>query len=115
MAIEIGTVKATKKPSQWSYIPDDRQEQVQLWDGVGINDGGCFEEGLTIDAELDFEASDFNSTLKNYWLARTPVTVNGPGGEVLTNRRIVVKGWNYVDDFESKVTVRLEIWVNNPV
>ena len=114
MVIEIGTIKSTKKPSQWTYIPDDRQEQVKLWDGVGINDGGYFEEGLTIDAEIDIEASDMN-TLFGYWTARTPVTAKGPDGVALTNRRIVVTGWNFVEDFASKVTVRLSIWVNNPV
>ena len=43
--IRIGDVWSLRTPERWSEQPDDRQERVEVIDGVVVQDQGDVDEG----------------------------------------------------------------------
>lgn len=109
MRIKIGDIYSYKTPESWTYTPDDRQEKIELINGVTVQDCGYVEAGDTISCSTIFAAVDF-STLKNYWINRTRVTVIDKAGVSHLNARVIVKSYQYVEKFPQYVTAELEFW-----
>lgn len=115
MAINIGTIKSIGKTSNLQVIPDDRQELVKTVTSTGVSsvvveDAGYVADGEVISLNATFSDTDF-TTLKNYWINRTKVTVTLDDGTTINNARIVVKGYQYYDNLLSSFkSVNLEIW-----
>ena len=114
MSIQIDTVKSIGKSEGFSITPDDRQELVQLVDGVVAVDGWGGTRNTAGDVtglSATFTAADA-STVIGWWNSRTLKTVTLEDGTSFT-ARIVVRKITYPDaiPFRSKFAILdLEFW-----
>lgn len=109
MRIQIGDVYSYKNPESWTYTPDDRQEKVELINGVAVQDCDYIPAGDTISCSAIFSILDFG-TIKTYWINRTRVTVTDESGQSYSNARIIVKSYQHVERFPNFVKAELEFW-----
>lgn len=111
--VQIGTVKSKGKAENYNFEFDDRQELVKTiggavvvdaWDGTRVNDAD------TIQFTALFSSADA-STIKGWWGNRTKQNVTLDDGTTINNARILVRGIEMVDLFETRfVKLKLEIW-----
>lgn len=109
MLLKIGDAVAFRRPEDWSYTPDDRQEAHKTIDGVVVEDYGHVDAGDVINCTVTLRYADYVKVY-NYWLTRTKVKVVDHAGQVWENRRIVIKKDKYVNYHESFHEVELELW-----
>lgn len=110
MAIKLGDVSAIGRAENWRVVPDDRQQKVEVLDGVVVLDFGRFEAGDSFTCSAIFDMANFEM-LKKYWIGRTLITITDQSGNVYLGCRVVIKGWEDLRLFEKKyVKVSLEIW-----
>ncbi len=107
--IKVGDVYSYGKAEGWSYTPDDRQEKIELINGVTVQDCGHVEAGDTFSCSATFSSTDF-VILMGYWTNRTKVTVVDESGASHSNMRVIVKSYTYVNRFPSYVKADLEFW-----
>lgn len=109
--IKIGDVE-TLRTENWRVIPDDRQTRLETIGGNVIQDFGRVDSGDTFSCSVTLSAAAA-SVVSGYWYDRTPVTVRDVSGRELTNRRVVIKKYGYVDRFEDEYfTADIEFWEN---
>ena len=108
MAIKIGTAK-TLRCDNWQIIPDDRQQTIEVFNGVIVQDFGHVEAGDKISCTIILSSFDFN-IVKNYWNTRTLVTVIDDAGLAIENVRVVIKNYKYVDRFPNFFEAGIELW-----
>ena len=114
MHIRIGEVE-TLRTEDWNVIPDDRQTRIETIGGIVIQDFGRVEAGDAYSCKVTLSA-DNASILSSYWCDREPVTVRDVSGLELTNMRVVVKKYGYVERFEDTYYwAELEFWENSTV
>lgn len=107
--LQVGTACSFGRPENWTYTPDDRQEKIELINGVVVQDCGHVSDGDTFSCSATFSSTDF-TTLMRYWTNRTKVTVVDESGASHSNMRVIVKSYAYVDRFPSYVKADLEFW-----
>lgn len=107
--IKVGDVYSYGKAEGWTYAPDDRQEKIELINGVTVQDCGRIEAGDSMSCSATFRIADFG-TLCGYWNNRTKVTMIDESGTIHNNTRVIVKTYSYVDRFPSYVKCDLEFW-----
>lgn len=109
MAIKIGAI-TTLTSSDFTYMPDDRQQTIELIGGVAVQDFGRIVNGDKKSCTITLRSSDF-TVLCGYWDSRTRVTVVDDAGVTVENMRVIVKSYKYVKRFENKaVEANVEFW-----
>jgi len=108
MHINIGGIR-TLLVENWEIIPDDRQQTVEIIDGVAVQDYGHVESGDKIGCSVTVSKTGWN-TIRKYWNERMPVDVEDEAGNLYKNLRVVVKSWRYVNRFPDYYTLKLEFW-----
>lgn len=107
--IRIGTVYSFRAPERWTFTPDDRQQKIELIDGVVVEDCNYIPAGDTISCSALFKSADF-AVVRGYWTNRTRVTVADEVGNVYSNVRVLVKSYHYESRFPSYVNAEIEFW-----
>lgn len=108
--ITIGAARSLDTPADWTITPDDRQETVEILDGVTVEDFGVVDAGLKISFSCNFRTADFR-ILRGYWKTREKVDVTDGAGVLWAKCRVVLKSWRYVERFERQaVAATIEIW-----
>ena len=108
--VRIGDVRSFARPEDWTYTPDDRQQKVEIINGVAIQDFGHIEAGDTMSFSANFRRKDFD-VLVGYWSNRVLVDIEDASGTIFQKCRVVIKSYSYIDYFESSmVKATLEIW-----
>ena len=108
MHIKIGGV-LTLDVENWETILDDRQQTVEILNGVAVQDYGHIEAGDKISCSVTVSAAGWN-IIKGYWDSRTLVDVEDEAGNLYANLRVVVKSWRYVPRFPDHYDLKLEFW-----
>ena len=108
MHINIGGVR-TLNVDGWEMVPDDRQETVEIFGGVAVQDYGHVEAGDKIRCSVTVSAAGWN-IIKRYWDTRTLVDVEDEAGNIYRNLRVVVKSWRYVHRFPDHYNLTMEFW-----
>lgn len=109
MLLKIGDAVAFRRPEDWSFVPDDRQEIHQTIDGVVVEDYGHVDSGDTISTTVILSYENYVKVY-NYWIHRTKVTLIDHAGMTWDNMRVVVKKDSYVDRHENYHKLDLEFW-----
>lgn len=109
MKLKIGDAVAFRRPEDWRFVPDDRQEIHQTIDGVVVEDYGHVDSGDTISTTVILSYENYVKVY-NYWIRRTKVTVIDHAGMTWDNMRVVVKKDSYVDRHENYHKLDLEFW-----
>lgn len=108
--VKIGDVTSLSGVDQIAFTPDERQVQVQVLDGVVVQDLGYFDDGLKIEFSAIFRSADFLK-LTDYWKKRVKVDFIDTSGLTYENCRVVLASWQYVKWFEHRaVQCSLKIW-----
>ncbi len=108
MHIRIGSVK-TLSVENWETTPDDRQQTVEIVNGVAVQDYGHIEAGDKIGCTVTVNAAGWNN-IREYWNSRQLLDVEDEAGTVHRNLRVVVKSWRYVSRFPDHYNLTLEFW-----
>ena len=108
MAIKIGTVYSLSNPENETITPDDRQQTIEIMDGVSVQDYGHIAAGDKITWTLTFSPAAW-MVVKDYWNTRQLVSITDAGGETFTGR-VVIKSYSRKARFESHVVANIEIW-----
>ena len=61
--VRIGDVLSFARPEDWTYTPDDRQQKVEIINGVAIQDFGHIEAGDTMKEHSGLSESTFTDSL----------------------------------------------------
>lgn len=109
MLLKIGDAVAFRRPEDWSYTPDDRQEAHQTIDGVVVEDYGHVDAGDVINCTVVMAYREYVKVY-NYWINRTRVKVVDHAGQEWDNMRVVIKKDSYIDYHESYHKLDLELW-----
>lgn len=109
LKLKIGDAVAFRRPEDWSYTPDDRQEQHQTIDGVVVEDYGHVDAGDVINCTVVMAYKEYEKVY-NYWLNRTKVKVVDHAGTVWENMRVVIKKDSYITYHESYHKLEIELW-----
>lgn len=109
MLLKIGDAVAFRRPEDWSYTPDDRQEAHKTIDGVVVEDYGHVDAGDVIICSVVMSYPNYVKVY-NYWINRTEVDVIDHAGNIWTGRRVVIKKDRYIDYHESYHKLDLEFW-----
>lgn len=113
--VQIGTVKSKGKAENYNFEFDDRQELVKTIGGAVVVDAWngsrvSHTDGDVVQFTALFSSADA-STIKNWWATRTKQNVTLDDGTAISNARILVRGIEMVDLFETRfVKLRLEVW-----
>ncbi len=108
MHIRIGAVK-TLTVESWEITPDDRQQTVEIVNGLVVQDYGHVEAGDKIGCTVTVSAAGWN-IVKRYWDSRQLVDIEDEAGVVHKNLRVIVKSWRYVSRFPDHYNLTLEFW-----
>ena len=108
MHIKIGEVE-TLRTENWDVIPDDRQTRVETIGGLVVQDFGRVEEGDSFSCSVTVSAAD-SVLLNSYWIERQLVDVRDTGGNILSDMRVVIKKYGYVERFETYYWAEIELW-----
>lgn len=115
MSVIIGGYKSLGKVDNYSLTPDDRQELVQLNDGVVAIDGwqGVRNtDGDVVSFTALFERGAGEEVI-GLWNNRTLTTVTLEDGTTLSNARVIVRRITYPEALVYRSTymyLELEIW-----
>lgn len=109
LKLRIGDATAFRRPEDWSYTPDDRQEKHETIDGVVVEDYGHVDAGDVITCTVVMAYKEYEKVW-NYWIHRTKVTVVDHAGEEWPRMRVVIKKDTYVAYHESYHKLELELW-----
>ena len=110
MHITIGEARSLTTPESWTYTPDDRQTQVQTFDGVVVQDYGWKYSGDKMGFSATFWLEDFWKIV-GYWSNREKVTIKDMSGIEWPGCRVIIKSYSYINYFETRaVKMVLEIW-----
>ena len=113
MSIQIGTVKSIGKATNYSFDYDDRQNLVKTVQGaVAIDawDGSRVSAGVVVSCSANFTKADAN-TIKGWWASRTKKNITLDNGDTISNARILVRGQEMIEGFESSyIKLKLEFW-----
>lgn len=109
LKLQIGNAVCLRRPEDWSYAPDDRQEVHKIIDGVVVEDYGHVDEGDVISCTALLSYADYIKVY-NYWVNRTKVTIIDHAGKRWDNMRVVIKKDSYVNYHESYHKVEFEFW-----
>lgn len=114
MHIKIGEIE-TLRTEDWNVIPDDRQTRIETIGGVVIQDFGRVEAGDAYSCKVTLSADNAN-ILSGYCRDRTPITIRDVGGREITNKRVLIKKYGYVERYEKEYyRAELEFWENSTV
>lgn len=109
MKLTIGNAVGFRRPEDWSYTPDDRQEKHETIDGAVVEDYGHAAVGDVINCTAVFKYPEYLK-IYNYWETRTKVKIIDHAGMEWDDMRIVVKKDSYIDRFENYHKLDLEFW-----
>lgn len=105
----VQTLK-TLSSEDFSIVPDDRLEQVQLINGVYITDGGRYTDGDKYLVTVMVDSSMWQR-IKTWWAAREVLDVIFEDGFVLTECIMIVKSIVYADKLHPGYKrLQLEFW-----
>lgn len=107
--IYINNIPSFRNPEEEEFIPDDRQERIEIIGDIEVQDLGRVENGDVISLQCMFSAANFE-LLKALWLARTKVTYTDTGGQQYQNMRIKITRWKRDRDFPNYFFVNFELW-----
>ena len=109
--VTIGTVKSLNAAQNYGTAFDDRQERIETFAGVVVQDYGTKGAGDTISFTADFWSKDFFPTLLPYWYNRQKVDFIDDAGNTWQSMRVVIKRYSYVSRFENAVVnADIELW-----
>ena len=108
MHIKIGEVE-TLRTENWEVIPDDRQTRVETIGGLVIQDFGRVEVGDSFSCSVTVSVAD-SVLLNSYWTDRRLVDVRDTSGNILSDMRVVIKKYGYVERFETYYWAEIEFW-----
>ena len=109
MAIKIGDAVSLNNPESETITPDDRQETLEIIDGVVVQDFGRVEAGDKISWTLHFLKPEWEK-VKGYWNRRDYVVIEDAAGESFY-ARVVVKSYSRLARFENKaIEANIELW-----
>lgn len=109
MKLTIGDAVCFRRPEDWSYTPDDRQEKHETIDGAVVEDYGHIDAGDVIACTVVMAYAEYVKVY-NYWLNRAKVTVIDHAGINWGALRVVIKKDTYVNRHESYHKLDLEFW-----
>lgn len=109
MKLKIGDAIAFRRPEDWTYIPDDRQQRHETIHGVVVEDYGHVLTGDTITCTVILAYNEFLK-VQEYYNTRELITVVDHAGKTWENVRVVIKKDSYVNRFESYHKTELEFW-----
>ena len=113
MSIQIGTVKSIGKAENYNWTYDDRQTLVKTVNGAVAVDawsGSRGADGDIVSCSANFSTADATSVL-SWWTSRTKKNITLDDGSTISNARILVRGKQMIEGFESKyIKLNLEFW-----
>lgn len=107
--IKIGDVYSIRAPESYEFVPDDRQERIEVFGGVIISDTGRVPEGDVIRCTAVFRKKDFDDKLTSYWHNRTKVWFKNEAGVTYIDMVFSVKSYKYYSKFPQYVVVTFEM------
>lgn len=103
----IGSVVAIDDPSSFKQTEDDRIQNVQVIDGVYLEDLGLIEAGRTYDVTLTITEADYAALIAYRSAGATPAMIDHRGNS-LGSRAFRIKGKTTVEGC-ALVEVEIEI------
>ena len=109
-SLTIGTVTALKSPDEIKFTPDERKIVHKTIGGVFVYDAGVVSVGEVISlSRVIFKSAADWQTVKEYWLSRSAVDIVDMAGNTLSQRKISVKEWGYVQKHERYYWASIEL------
>lgn len=109
MKLKIGDAVAFRRPEDWGYTPDDRQEKHEIIDGMVVEDYGHIPAGDVITCTVIMKYQEYIKVY-NYWESRQKVKIIDHAGAEWDNMRVLIKKDAYVDYHENYHKLDLEFW-----
>ena len=101
-----------RSPESTGVTFDNREERIEIIDGVCVDDCGYIEQGDTLSYTAVFKASEF-AKLKTMFANRTKIRFTNEAGIIYNNVRVVIKSYKSYEPkfYPDMVSATFEIWM----
>lgn len=107
--IYINDIPSFRAPEKETLTVDDRQERIELINGVAVQDLGRVEAGDVFSVQCLFSTDNY-ARVQSLWLSRAKVTYTDESGTTWQNMRIIVKEMERQKKFPTYILVTFELW-----
>ena len=101
-----------RSPETYGKPLDDRQEKIEIIDGVCVDDCGYIEQGDVLTYTAVFTSTEFQK-VKNFFAQRTKITFTNESGIIYNNVRVVIKSYKAYNAqyYPDMISADFEIWM----
>ena len=107
--IFINDIPSFRDPESYKMTFDDRQQKIEIIDGVAVQDLGHVEAGDVFFITALFSETNFNR-LKSLWETREQVSFKDTAGVTWSGLRIFLKEIERDKSFPNYIMVTFELW-----
>ena len=106
------TASSYRSPETYGKTLDDRQEKIEIIDGVCVDDCGYIEQGDVLTFTAVFTATEFQK-VKSFFVNRTKITFTDETGTIYNNVRVILKSYKAYNAqfYPDMVSADFEIWM----